>query len=137
MTSEVARPLDAETLDAIRPPVVTPGYDRRRLRPAIIHLGVGGFHRAHQAVYLDDLAARGGDWGERGVGLLSQDRGMAEALAPQQGLYTVLIRSAEEDRARVIGSLLEFLLAPDQPQAVLDTLAGATTRLVTLTITEG
>jgi len=137
MTSEVARPLDAETLDAIRPPVVTPGYDRRRLSPAIIHLGVGGFHRAHQAVYLDDLAGLGGDWGERGVGVLPQDRAMASALRPQGGLYTLLVRRAQADEARVIGSLLDYLFAPEQPEAVLGALADASTCIVSMTITEG
>src|SRR2546421_8190386 len=122
MTSEVAHQLDEETLNAIDTRVRTPAYDRRRLRPAIVHLGVGSFHRAHQAVYLDDLAAAGYDWGERGVGLLPQDRGMAKALSPQQGLYTLLVRSAEADEARVVGSLLEYLFAPEQPQAVLDAL---------------
>jgi fructuronate reductase/mannitol 2-dehydrogenase len=117
--------------------VETPDYDRKRLCPSIIHIGVGAFHRAHQAVYLDDLAGVGGEWGERGVGMLPQDRTMADALIPQNGLYTTLVRSAERDRARVIGSLLDFLLAPDQPETVLAALADPSTRLVTMTITEG
>lgn len=137
MASEVARPLDEETLTAIAGSVATPTYDRRRLRPSIVHLGVGGFHRAHQAVYLDDLAALGSVWGERGAGLLPADRGIAEALVSQQGLYTVVVRSAEVDRARVVGTLLEYLFAPNQPEAVLDALADARTRMVTMTITEG
>lgn len=137
MASDVVRPLDEETLGTIDGSVKTPAYNRRRLSPSIVHLGVGGFHRAHQAVYLDDLAARGGEWGERGVGLLPQDRGMAEALVPQHGLYTLLVRSAQSDEARVVGSLLEYLFAPEQPDAVLSALADACTRLVTMTITEG
>jgi mannitol 2-dehydrogenase len=98
---------------------------------------VGSFHRAHQAVYLDDLANSGGEWGERGVGVLPQDRAMAEALVPQDGLYTVLVRGAEGDQFRVIGSLLDYLFAPEQPEAVLRVLADAATRVVTMTITEG
>ncbi|MBV9282814.1 MAG: mannitol dehydrogenase family protein, partial [Chloroflexi bacterium] len=137
MTSHVALPLDEAALGGIPEPAVTPAYDRRRLRPAIVHLGVGGFHRAHQAVYLDDLAALGGEWGERGVGLLPQDRAMAQALVPQDGLYTLLVRDATADEARVIGSLIEYLFAPEQPDAVLEALASPATRLVTLTITEG
>jgi fructuronate reductase/mannitol 2-dehydrogenase len=62
---------------------------------------------------------------------------MAEALGPQQGLYTVVVRSTEPDCARVIGSLLDYLYAPEQPEAVLDALADARTRVVTMTITEG
>jgi fructuronate reductase/mannitol 2-dehydrogenase len=137
MEGGAARPLDEAALVALAGRVETPAYDRRRLCPSIVHLGVGGFHRAHQAVYLDDLAAMGSEWGERGVGLLAQDRVVAEALGPQQGLYTVVVRSAEPDCARVIGSLLEYLFAPGQPDAVLAALADACTRLVTMTITEG
>jgi fructuronate reductase/mannitol 2-dehydrogenase len=67
------------------PEVSTPTYDRAALRPGIVHIGVGGFHRAHQAVYLDELARRGStDWGVVGVGLHS--RGIGEVLAAQDGL---------------------------------------------------
>jgi mannitol-1-phosphate/altronate dehydrogenase len=137
MVSNAARPLEDATLLTLNGRVQTPTYDRKRLLPSIVHLGVGGFHRAHQAVYLDDLAAMGGEWGEHGVGLLPQDRRMAEALVPQQGLYTVLIRSADGDRARVIGSMIDYLFAPEQPEAVLGALAAASTHVVTMTITEG
>jgi mannitol 2-dehydrogenase len=137
MVYQAARTLDGAALPALAERVETPAYDRRRLRPSIVHLGVGGFHRAHQAVYLDDLAALGGEWGECGVGLLPLDRGVAEALQAQDGLYTLVVRSAEADHARIIGSLLEYLFAPEQPEAVLHTLADSSTRLVTMTITEG
>ena len=136
MEKTTARPLNEDTLGAIGDGVETPAYDRHRLRPHIIHLGVGSFHRAHQAVYLDDLAGKGGEWGERGVGLLPQDRAMSQALVPQQGLYTVLARSAEGDHARVIGSLLDYLFAPEQSDVVLGALTDASTRVVTMTITE-
>src|SRR5947209_2310360 len=99
MDRDDARPLNEATLGAFTRAVETPAYDRHRLRPQIVHLAVGSFHRAHQAVYLDDLAAKGSDWGERGIGLLPQDRAMAQALLPQQGLYTLLVRDAESDRA--------------------------------------
>ena len=112
---------------------------RERLRPAIVHFGVGGFHRAHQAVYLDDLAERriSTDWAEQGIGLLPGDRRMAEALIPQDCLYTVVERSEAADRARVIGSLRGYTFAPDDPGRVLELLADPATRIVSLTITEG
>src|SRR5947199_1753638 len=115
MASHFARSLDEETLGAITGPVEKPTYDRRRLRPAIVHLGVGGFHRSHQAVYLDDLATQNitFDWGERGVGLLPPDHHMAEALIPQDCLYTVVSRGATRDTARVIGAMTGYLFAPD------------------------
>jgi mannitol 2-dehydrogenase len=134
-----ARSLNEANLTAIVAPVVIPTYDRRQLRPAIVHLGVGGFHRAHQAVYLDDLAERRitSVWGERGVGLLPSDRRMAEALTPQDYLYTVVARGARGDDARVIGSMLDYAFAPSDPQRVLSMLTDPTTRIVSLTITEG
>ncbi|MBV9848441.1 MAG: mannitol dehydrogenase family protein [Armatimonadetes bacterium] len=119
--------------------VPKPDYDRAAVTDGIVHIGVGGFHRAHQAVYLDDLLGQGKarEWGICGVGLLPQDAKMRDALAPQDGLYTVVARDAEGDQARIIGSLTRYLLAPDDPERVLAALAAPTTRLVTLTITEG
>src|SRR5438477_4227393 len=120
-----ARLLNQANLVAITAPVVIPRYDRRSLRPAIVHLGVGGFHRAHQAVYLDDLAERRitSDWGERGIGLLPSDQRMADALLPQDCLYTVVARSASGDHARVIGSMIDYVFAPADPERVLGMLA--------------
>ena len=119
--------------------VPRPTYDRARVTNGIVHIGVGGFHRAHEAVYLDDLMGQGTgqEWGICGVGLLPHDQAMRDALAPQDGLYTVVARDAAGDQARVIGSLTRYLLAPDDPAAVLAALAAPTTRLVSLTITEG
>lgn len=94
-----------------------PTYDRSALTPAIVHLGVGGFHRAHQAVYRDDLARRGvTDWGEVSVGLHSRD--MQDALAPQDYLYTVVERDGNDEEARVVGAMVRYLFAPEDPGAV-------------------
>lgn len=120
--------------------VAVPAYDRARVTPGIVHIGVGGFHRAHQAVYVDDLLALpGGDtWSICGVGLLPHDRRMAEALIPQDCLYAVVERGAGgETKARVIGSITDFMLAPDDPDAVIERMASEGTRIVSLTITEG
>lgn len=129
--------LSTATLPQIAVP--KPTYDRTQLTDGIVHIGVGGFHRAHQAVYLDDLIGQGKGqaWGICGVGLLPADKRMRDALDPQDGLYTVVTRSQEGDHARVIGSLTRYLLAPDDPAAVLAALTAPATRLVTLTITEG
>jgi mannitol 2-dehydrogenase len=117
-------------------PVRVPTYDRTQLTRAIAHIGVGGFHRAHQAVYLDDLARYTTAWGECGIGLLDQDRRMADAMRPQDGLYTVVERDARADTARIVGSMVDYLYAPDDPEDVLCALADAATRLVSLTVTE-
>ncbi len=131
--------LSAETLRSLGPRVAGPEYDRAAVTPAIVHIGVGGFHRAHEAVYTDDLLGLGlaREWGICGVGLRPEDAPMRDALVPQDGLYTLLTRDAGGDNARVIGSLVRYLYAPDSEQAVRDVLASPQTRLVSLTITEG
>jgi mannitol 2-dehydrogenase len=129
-----AVPLSDRTLPDLPPAVSTPTYDRAALRPGIVHIGVGGFHRAHQAVYLDELARAGStDWGVIGVGLHSREIG--EVLAGQDRLWTVVERAADGDRATVVGALTRYLYAPDDPEAVLAALADERTRVVTLTIT--
>jgi len=126
--------LSNRTLASCGRSVDVPRYDRAALQPAIVHIGVGGFHRAHQAMYLDSLA-RSGDtgWGVVGVGLHSAT--MKAALAPQDCLFTVVERDGLGDRARVVGSMCRYLFAPDNPAAVLDVLTDAQTRVVTLTVT--
>ncbi len=133
------RQLRQASLTALPPQVARPTYARDQLRPAIVHFGVGGFHRAHMALYLDDVLERGisSDWPEQGIGLLPGDRRMADALIPQDCLYTVVERSAEQDVARVIGSLAGYTFAPDNPENVLQMLADPAIRIVSLTITEG
>jgi mannitol 2-dehydrogenase len=136
MTHAPARtiPLTDRTLSELPPHVSTPDYDRSALRPGIVHFGVGGFHRAHQAVYLDELARLGEtDWGIVGVGLHSREIG--EVLAAQDLLYTVVERSADGDRVRVNGAMTRYLLAPEDPEAVLGAMVDDGIRLVTLSIT--
>ncbi len=130
------RPLTAATLEQHGARLTVPTYDRAALVPAVVHLSVGGFSRAHQLTYFDEVAERriSGDWGVVGVGL--RHRGMHEALAPQDNLYTVVERSPDGERARVVGVLTEYLFAPDAPAAVLDRLADPRTRVVTMTITD-
>ena len=115
--------------------IQVPGYDRSALENSVVHFGVGGFHRAHQALYLDELAASGVSlgWGVTGVSL--RRRAMKEALAPQDGLYTVMQRGAGAAEPRVVGSISRFLFAPEEPSAVLAALTDPRVRLVTLTVT--
>ena len=135
----VPTPLRAATLGAWRgSPVATPDYDRRALREGIVHIGVGGFHRAHQAVFIDRLLRQdlARDWAICGVGLLPGDRAMRDALVPQDGLYTVAERSAAGERLTIVGALTSYLLVADDPAAVVARLAAPTTRIASLTITE-
>jgi mannitol 2-dehydrogenase len=127
--------LSERTLSQLPSWVAVPGYDRRSLTPSVVHIGVGGFHRAHQAVYFDDLARLGfsTDWGIVGVGLHRPE--MGQVLAEQDHLFAVVVRGADGDRVRVVGALVDYLFAPASPEAVLSVLAAPTTRLVTLSIT--
>jgi fructuronate reductase len=115
--------------------VARPGYDRTRAAIGVVHLGVGNFHRAHQAVAFDDLLAAGDPrWGVCGVSLVRP--AMRDALAPQDGLYALLVRDGAGTRVRVVGALRELRVAPEAPAAVVGRIASPDTRLVTLTITE-
>ena len=134
------RRLSATTLHDLGPELSVPSYDRSAVTTGIVHLGVGGFHRSHQAMYLDRLMERGEalDWGICGVGVLPGDRRMRDVLAAQDGLYTLLLTHPDGSReARVVGSLVEYLLAPDDPEAVVEKMADPRTRIVSLTVTEG
>jgi mannitol 2-dehydrogenase len=120
--------------------LTTPSYDRTRVGIGIVHFGVGGFHRAHQAMYVDRLLEQGlaRDWGICGIGVLPADRRMRDVLHAQDGLYTlVTVHPDGSQDARVIGSLLDYRYAPDDSQAVVDLLAAPTTRIISMTITEG
>ncbi|HTU30313.1 MAG TPA: mannitol dehydrogenase family protein [Solirubrobacteraceae bacterium] len=119
--------------------VELPRYDRSQVTASVVHFGVGGFHRAHQAMYLDSLLAEGETrWGICGVGVLESDRAMRDALAAQDHLYTLVLKHSDgRYEARVIGSIVEYLYAPDDPEAVIARLADPQTEIVSLTITEG
>jgi len=132
--------LDAGTVADLGEFVTVPAYTRDQVSRGIVHFGVGGFHRAHQAMYLDQLMSQGEalDWGICGVGVLPHDKKIVETLTAQDGLYTLVVKHPDGRReARVIGSIIEMLLAPDDPQAVLDAMTDPSTRIVSLTITEG
>ncbi|MDF3308374.1 mannitol dehydrogenase family protein [Rhodococcus sp. T2V] len=132
--------LSAQALQQFADTVQVPNYDRGDITVGIVHFGVGGFHRAHQAMYVDRLLRRGQarDWGICGVGVLPGDRRMKDVLDAQDGLYTLALRHADGAwDVSVIGSIVDYLLAPDDPEAVIEKIAAETTRIVSLTITEG
>jgi mannitol 2-dehydrogenase len=141
MTGTRAReilPLSTAALLALHLPA--PAYDRSALRVGIVHIGVGGFHRAHEAMYLDRLMNAGLalDWGVCGMGVLPSDARMRDTLAAQDYLYTLLVKHADGSTdARVIGSIVQFVHAPDDPEAAVERLADPAIRIVSLTITEG
>jgi len=134
------RPLNARTLAYWRGQLPAPAYDRGLVTPGVVHFGVGGFHRAHQAMYHDRLMNEGIalDWGICGVGVMAADRRMKQVLSAQDGLYTLVLKHSDGTyEPRVIGSIVEYLFAPDDPEAVIEKMAAESTRIVSLTITEG
>jgi mannitol 2-dehydrogenase len=112
-----------------------PTYDRSTLQRGVVHIGAGNFHRAHQAVYFDDLANSGisNQWGVTGISLRSPD--VKDVLSAQDGLYTVVERGHEGETARVVGSIGSVHYAPNDGAAVRAALADPHTRVVSLTIT--
>ncbi|ADB34193.1 Mannitol dehydrogenase domain protein [Kribbella flavida DSM 17836] len=122
------------TLPAPARRVDLPSYDRTALTPAVVHFGVGGFHRAHQLSYFDELASlRVNDWGVVGVGISSPR--MGQVLSGQDNLFTVVQRGSTASTARVVGVMVEYLLLAEDRDAVLARLIDPRIRLVTLTIT--
>jgi mannitol 2-dehydrogenase len=131
-------PLCAATLSTVlQRGVAVPGYDRSQLRPRIVHIGVGGFHRAHLAMLCDALATRGAsDWGIRGVGLLPGDAAMFDALSAQDCFYTLTRKSASVCETAVIGSIIDYRFAADDPTVAVDAIADPQTAIVSMTVTE-
>ncbi len=133
-------PLNASTLPNLPDTLPAPSYDRSALRTGIVHFGVGGFHRAHEAMYVDRLmaGAKALDWAICGVGVMPADRRMQQVMDAQNGLYTLVVKSPDGSlEPRVIGSIIEYLYAPDDPDAVVEKMTSPEIRIVSLTVTEG
>jgi fructuronate reductase len=115
--------------------VKVPRYDRRNVKPGIVHLGIGAFHRAHQAFYTEAvLNTFGGDWGIVGCSLRSAS--VREQLAPQDGLYTLVERSSDNEVLQVIGAVKDVMVGPEDPAALVDLMASEHIKIVSLTVTE-
>jgi mannitol 2-dehydrogenase len=120
--------------------VAVPAYDRASVTVGVVHIGVGNFHRAHQALFLDRLMELTGDlsWGVCGVGVLPRDRAMRDALEAQDYLYTLVEKHDDgTEQARVVGSIVDYMFSPEDPAAVVERMSSEAVRMVTLTITEG
>ena len=129
------RRLSSATLDALPDDVIRPAYDRAAVRAGVVHLGIGAFHRAHQATVFDDVLNAGDlRWGIVAASLRSPL--VRDQMAPQDGLYTMLVRDGSSEHAQIIGAVQRVIVAPEEPLALLDALASPHTHIVTLTITE-
>ena len=130
--------LSASSTNRLHPSVTVPSYDRSLLRPSVVHVGVGGFHRAHLATYIHELCDMGEtEWAIRGAGVLPTDATMAEVLAAQDHLYTLITRGPDATDVDVIGSIVDYIHAAANPQTLIDAIASPTTQIVSLTVTEG
>ncbi|MCV7031622.1 mannitol dehydrogenase family protein [Mycobacterium sherrisii] len=120
--------------------IEAPRYARDSVGVGIAHIGAGHFHRAHQAMYIERLLQQGlaQEWGICGVGVMPADWTMRDVLRDQDGLYTlILVKPDDRREAQVIGSIIDYRYAPDDPEAALAVLAAPATRIISLTITEG
>lgn len=126
--------LSDAVLSDLPPTVQRPAYDRSGIATGIVHLGVGAFHRAHQAVYTDDVLAGDPRWGIVAASLRSPDT--FDALEPQSGLYTLSVRSQDGEALRVIGSISRVIVAPQALDDLLAVMSNPATRIVSLTVTE-
>lgn len=127
--------LSNATLSQLPANIQKPGYDRSKVVPSIVHLGIGAFHRAHQAYYTDAVL-RSGDlnWGIVGAGVISAE--MKDALTPQDGLYALAEMGADSETTRVVGSIVGVLGGPEDAGALLAKMSDASTRIVSITVTE-
>jgi mannitol 2-dehydrogenase len=135
MTMQLSR----ATLGSLPAAIVRPRYDPAKIRAGIVHLGFGGFHRAHMARYTHDLMERdpgAAQWGIVGIGLMPADIRVREALAPQDGLYALVERQDGDETASVIGSIREVIFAGETSRAVLEAIDDPAIRIVSLTVTE-
>jgi fructuronate reductase len=127
--------LSAASLNALPADVARPAYDLGAVKTGVVHLGVGAFHRAHQAVVFDDALASGDmRWGVLGASLRSP--GVRDQLNPQDGFYTLVVRDGADERLRVIGACQGVLVGPEDPAALVTAMAEAEVQIVTLTVTE-
>jgi fructuronate reductase len=126
--------LSRAALASLPADVARPGYDIGAVTSGIVHLGIGAFHRAHQAVMTDAVLAEDPSWGIVAASLRSADT--RDALAPQDGLYTVAVKSTEGESLAVVGSVRDVIVAPEDPARLIAAMADPAIRIVTLTVTE-
>jgi fructuronate reductase len=127
--------LSLQTLASLPSSVARPSYDIASVKPGIVHLGVGAFHRAHQAVMTEAVLTSGDlRWGIIAASLRSADT--RDALSPQDGLYTAAVKATEGETLAVIGAIRNLIVAPENPERLIAAMADPAIRIVSLTVTE-
>lgn len=136
----VSLKLNTQNLSKFADFAAVPKYDRHYIKAGIVHVGIGGFHRAHQAYYTDELLHTKGNenWGICGIALLDFDKKIYDTLKEQDGLYTLVVKELDGSLTKtIIGSIVEYLFTPENPKAVIEKMADAAIKIISLTITEG
>lgn len=135
MTDRVTERLNANNLVNLTDKAIRPNYSPEEHDVGIVHIGIGAFHRGHQAVFTDQaIANSGGNW--RIVGASLRSANVSQQLNPQNGLFTVIERSDGNTSARIIASIKEVVNAKEDSAKLLDYLASISTKIITLTVTE-
>ncbi|GAF03946.1 mannitol dehydrogenase family protein [Saccharicrinis fermentans] len=118
--------LNQENLSLLPANVIRPTYNRNDITTTIVHIGVSNFHRSHQAYYTNELMNKYGftDCGICGIDLLDSDRKIYSILKDQDGLYTLITKQPNGvNRIKIIGSIVEYFFAPENPVAVIEKMA--------------
>ncbi|WP_276168201.1 mannitol dehydrogenase family protein [Zobellia alginiliquefaciens] len=132
--------LNNKNLSKFSDEALIPQYDRSALKTGIVHVGIGGFHRSHEAYYTNQLLhdPANSDWGICGIALLDFDTKIYNTLKEQDGLYTLIVKELDGTLTKkIIGSIVEYLFAPENPTQVIEKMASTDVKIITLTITEG
>lgn len=132
--------LKQKNLNLLTGRIDLPIYNRDKLKPGIVHIGVGGFHRAHQAYYTDELLNKKGSygWSICGIGIREEDKTIFNALKQQDFLYTLVVKHPDGNlKERIIGSIIDYIFAPLETARAIKKMADYHTKIVSLTITEG
>ncbi len=132
--------LNQKNITSIASQLACPKYERNAVKTGIIHIGVGGFHRSHQAYYIHQLLrdTQNSDWGICGIGLRQGDKGIADVLKEQDCLYTLITQHPDgKETCEIIGSIVDYIFAIETPNRAIDKMAHRDTKIVSLTITEG
>ena len=132
--------LNQENLSSLATHISCPNYERSSIKTGVVHIGVGGFHRSHQAYYMHQLLEdpQNANWGICGIGLREGDRKIASVLKQQDGLYTLITQHPDgKETSEIIGSITDFIFAYESPVLAIDKMAHSDTKIVSLTITEG
>lgn len=132
--------LSLENISSLAEQITCPSYRRDEVQSGIVHIGVGGFHRSHQAYYMHQLlaGAENSAWGICGMGLREGDQNIAKVLKDQDGLYTLITQHPDgNETCEVIGSIVDYIFAFENPEAAIEKMADPAVKIVSLTITEG